>query len=125
MPNTDRVESASPAVEVDEHERIPLYVLRMIQDSNERSSQAIGAGLNNVAAEVKDLRGDVKRLAPSPTLVAAGFGSLLIAGFAVIVFLIAGILLLRGVDPKQAGDAAEGLVEAVQPLPAAPPAGDE
>jgi hypothetical protein len=78
----------------------------------EKQAEATAA----LAAEVKELRGDVQRLAPSPRLVMAAFGTIVAAGVAIIAFLIGGVLMLRGLDPRVAAEAAREVVETVQPV---------
>lgn len=57
------------------------------------------------------------------TLLRWGLGLVVGGGLGVILFLIAGLMLLRGVDPNAAASAAKTAAEAVQP--AAPPGGEE
>lgn len=48
------------------------------------------------------------------TLLRYGLGIVLAGGFGVILFLIAGLMLLRGVDPNTAASAARTVAETVQ-----------
>lgn len=91
-------------------------VLKLVLESQERQTKTLAKSLDTLAGEVRELRSDVQRLAPSPRLVMAAFGTIVLAGVSIIAFLIGGVLMLRGVDPRVAAEAAREVVETVQPV---------
>jgi hypothetical protein len=94
---------------VDENE--PPYWLRAVLESHERSFKSLAAAHKDLAVEIKGLRDDVKRLAPSPTLIAGAAGSSIIGVLALVVYLVSIIALGNGVNVGDAAGATKTVVE--------------
>lgn len=100
---------------------------KLFAQALESQAAAVVAQANATRAltkEVSLLRGDVVRLAPSPRLVAAGFGTIVASGVLVIVLLVLGSFALRGVDIEALARATRTTMDAVpSAVPSAVPTG--
>lgn len=94
------------------------------EDHNDRVIEKIDEGNRGRAEQSAQLVQGMQRLANSQRITAAATTGGL---FALLAFVIAGLMLLQGVDPKRAAEAARVVVEAVAEPPAlapGPAAGD-
>lgn len=87
-------------------------ILKLVLRSNERGSDAIAKAINGLAVDVKELRADVQRLAPSPRLIIATAGSVMVGVLALIIYLVSLVAIGRGIDPAPAAEATSVVVGA-------------